>query len=145
MSENKTKPTSKMVENFLNTIQHPQKRKDSFEILKIMKEITGEKPMMWGESIIGFGNYHYRYKTGREGDWFIVGFSPRKQNLTIYLMIGFEDELKPTLVRLGKYKTGKSCLYINKLKDVDIGVLRDLIEKSYKYMKIKYPNGYIKT
>ncbi len=110
-----------------------------------MKEITGEKPVMWGESIIGFGNFHYKYKSGREGDYFHVGFSPRKQNLTVYLHIGFEKELKPTLLKLGKHKTGVSCLYINKLKDVDILVLRELIEKSYRYLKDNYPNGYVPT
>jgi len=145
MSGNKTKPTLKKAEDFLNTIEHPQKRADSFEILKIMKDVSKEKPVMWGESIIGFGNYHYKYKTGREGDWFVVGFSPRKQNLTVYLNIGFEDQLKSTLLKLGKYKTGVSCLYINKLKDVDVGILRELVEKSVSYMKKNYPDGFVQT
>ena len=145
MSGNKTKPTTQKAEDFLEKVENPKKRADSFEILKLMKEITGEKPVMWGDSIIGFGVYHYKYKSGREGDWPIVGFSPRKQNLSIYLMIGFEDELKPTLLKLGKYKTGVSCLYINKLQDVDMSILGKLIEKSYKHMKETYPNGYVQT
>lgn len=145
MAGNKTKPTDAKVEDFLNTVEHPQKRADSFKILEMMKDITGEKPVIWGDSIVGFGVYHYKYKTGREGDWPIVGFSPRKQNLSIYLMIGFESELKPVLLKLGKYKTGVSCLYINKLKDVDTDILRDLIEKSYNWMLEKYPDGYVQN
>jgi hypothetical protein len=145
MSANKTKPTNVNAEDFLNTIEHPQKRADSFKILEMMKDITGEEPIMWGDSIVGFGVYHYKYKTGREGDWPIVGFSPRKQNLSIYLMIGYESELKPMLLKLGKYKTGVSCLYINKLNDVDTDILRELIEKSYKWMLEKYPDGYVQN
>ena len=145
MSGNKTKATNKSAKKFIESVEHPQKKADSLIILEMMEEITGEKPVMWGESIIGFGVYHYKYKTGREEDWPIVGFSPRKQNLSIFLMIGFEDELKPMLLKLGKHKTGVSCLYINKLKDVDIKVLRQLIKKSYTYMKTKYPEGYVQT
>ena len=145
MSTNKTLPTNQKAEDFLKGVEHPQKRADSFKILEMMKEITGEEPVMWGDSIIGFGVYHYKYKTGREGEWPIVGFSPRKQNISIYLMIGFENELKPTLLKLGKYKTGVSCLYINKLKDVDTSILRTLIEKSYRYMVDNYPEGYVQS
>lgn len=134
MAELKTKPNNESVSNFLNSIEEPQKRQDAFEILKMMEQITQSPPKMWGTSIVGFGDYHYKYESGREGDWFITGFSPRKQNLTLYIMSGFDryDEL---MSKLGKYKTGKSCLYIKKLSDVDAKVLRDLVEASYRYFK----------
>jgi len=134
MTELKTKPTKKSVEQFLKKVEHPTKREDSFKILELMKEITKEEPVMWGESIVGFGTYHYKYASGREGDWPIVGFSPRKQNLTLYIMSGFERYQK-ILEGLGKFKTGKSCLYINKLKDVDIQILKELILESVEHMK----------
>lgn len=95
---------------------------------------------MWGSSIVGFGSYHYQYASGREGDWPIVGFSPRKQNLTLYIMNGF-DRYESLLARLGKHKTGKSCLYLNKLEDVDLQLLRELIQESVAYMKNKYPHS----
>ncbi len=134
MAELKTKPNDESVSNFLNSIEEPQKRQDAFEILKMMEQITQSPPKMWGTSIVGFGDYRYKYESGREGDWFITGFSPRKQNLTLYIMSGFDryDEL---MSKLGKYKTGKSCLYIKKLSDVDAKVLRDLVEASYRYFK----------
>lgn len=137
MAELKTKPTDKKVEEFLNKIEDEKKREDAYKILDIMKKITREEPKMWGSSIVGFGNYHYKYESGREGDWFTTGFSPRKQNLTIYIMSGFNkyDEL---MEKLGKYKTGKSCLYIKRLEDVDIKILKELIKESVKYMKEKY-------
>ncbi len=137
MTELKTKPTKKSVEQFLKKVENPTKREDSFKILELMKEITQEKPLMWGESIVGFGSYHYKYSSGREGDWPLVGFSPRKKNLTLYIMSGFE-RYELLLDNLGKFKTGKSCLYINKLKDVDIKILRDLILESVEYMKKEY-------
>jgi hypothetical protein len=99
-----------------------------------MKQVTGEEPEMWGESIVGFGSYHYKYKSGREGDWFVTGFSPRAQNLTLYIMSGF-DEYDQLMSRLGKYKTGKSCLYITKIDDVDQEVLKELVNKSVKHME----------
>jgi hypothetical protein len=98
-----------------------------------MRDITGDEPAMWGTSIIGFGSYRYKYASGREGEWFLTGFSPRKQNLTLYIMSGF-DNYDSLLSELGKYKTGKSCLYINKLDDVDMQTLRDLIEQSVAHM-----------
>lgn len=137
MTELKTKPTKKSVEQFLKKVENPTKREDSFKILELMKEITQEKPLMWGESIVGFGSYHYKYSSGREGDWPLVGFSPRKKNLTLYIMSGFE-RYELLLDNLGKFKTGKSCLYINKLKDVDIKILRALILESVEYMKKEY-------
>ena len=134
MSELKTKPTDQNVEEYINKVENPTKREDSLKILEIMKEISNEEPVMWGDSIIGFGSYHYKYKTGREGDWFIIGFAPRKQNLSIYIMSGFDryDEL---LDKLGKYKTGKSCLYINKLKDVDVSILKEIMGQSIEFVK----------
>ena len=135
MTELKTKPNDKSVDQFLKRVENPTKKEDSFKILEIMKELTKEKPIMWGDSIIGFGSYHYKYASGREGNWFRVGFSPRKQNLTVYLMTGFE-KYKEILNNLGKFKTGKSCLYINKLKDVDIPSLRELILESFTHLQI---------
>jgi hypothetical protein len=114
----KTKVNDASVTDFLNSVTDEQKRKDSLEILKIMKQITKEEPKMWGASIVGFGSYHYKGASGREGDWMLTGFSPRKQNLTLYLMHGF-DEQKDLLKKLGKHKTSMGCLYIKKLDDVD--------------------------
>ena len=137
MAELKTKLNDGSVEKFLNSIEDENKKSDCFEILKMMKQITKEEPKMWGSSIIGFGNYHYKYASGREGDWFITGFSPRKQSLTIYIMPGFKryDEL---MSKLGKYKTGKACLYIKQLEDIDVNVFKELIKQSVKYMEDKY-------
>lgn len=135
-AELKTKPTKINVEKFLNNIKDEKKRKDTFKILMMMKQITKEEPKMWGPSIVGFGSYHYKYESGREGDMCITGFSPRKQALTIYIMPGFE-RYKILMDKLGKYKTGKSCLYINKIEDVDLKVLKELISESVKYMKNK--------
>lgn len=133
-TELKTKVNDLSVEGFLNSVADEQKRKDSFEILKLMKQVTKETPKMWGSSIVGFGSYHFKYASGREGDWMLTGFSPRKQNLTLYLMGGFnlhQDLLK----KLGKYKTSVGCLYINKLDDVDRKVLKALVVESVKTMK----------
>jgi hypothetical protein len=129
MAELKTKPTEQPVEDFLNRVPDERKRQDSFVILEMMKEVTGEEPIMWGDSIVGFGSYRYKYSTGREGDWLVVGFSPRKQNLTLYGLQGW-NQYQDLLGKLGKYKTGKGCLYINKLSDVDQDVLKDLIRQS---------------
>ncbi|MCW4041375.1 MAG: DUF1801 domain-containing protein [Candidatus Bathyarchaeota archaeon] len=131
MSELKTKPTDASVEAFLNAVDHPQRRADGYVLLQMMKEITQEPPIMWGSSIVGFGSYHYRYASGREGDWFKTGFSPRKRSLSIYLMQGF-DTYKDLLSRLGKHRVGKGCLYINKLADVDLDILRAIIKRSFE-------------
>jgi hypothetical protein len=131
MAEMKTKVNNASVEEFLNTIEDEQKRKDSFEIVKIMKKVTKKKPKMWGPAIIGFGSYHYKYESGREGDMPQIGFSPRKQNLTLYIGVGDNSE-NPLLKKLGKYTTGKVCLYIKKLADVDKNVLQELIADSFK-------------
>jgi len=135
--ENKTKPNKGSVIEFLNSIEDEQKRKESKKVIKIMKMITSEMPILWGTSIIGFGNYHYKYESGREGDYMKVGFSPRKQNLTIYIMNGFKKHEK-LMDQLGKYKTGKSCLYIKTLDDINLEVLEQLIKDSYISMNKKY-------
>ena len=137
MAENKTKETKQSVEKFLNSVKDEKRKIDCFKVLEIMKKITKHEPKMWGPSIVGFGSYHYKYESGREGDFLITGFSPRAQNLTIYIMPGFVKYA--TLMRqLGKYKTGKSCLYINKLEDVKVPVLKKLIAESFRYMVKKY-------
>ncbi|NMM47349.1 DUF1801 domain-containing protein [Marinigracilibium pacificum] len=137
MSDLKTKPNSQSVEEFLNKVENEKKKQDSLILLQIMKEITNAEPKMWGDSIVGFGQYHYKYQSGREGDWFITGFSPRKQNLTIYIMDGFK-KYQTLLDVIGKFKTGSSCLYINKIDDIDLEVLKTMISKSYKNMQEKY-------
>ena len=134
MSENKTRPTNEDVVNFLKSVDHKTRREDGFALLKMMEEITGEDATMWGSSIVGFGSYHYKYDSGREGDMPLVGFSPRKQSMTLYIMPGF-DEYDDMLSALGKHKIGKACLYVNKLADVDEDVLRKLIKRSYEHMK----------
>ena len=133
MAELKTQKNDASVEAFLNSIEDEKKRQDSFAIMELMKEVTGAEPTMWGASIIGFGSYHYKYASGREGDWMVTGFSPRKQNLTLYIMSGFEqyDEL---LSKLGKHTTGKSCLYIKKLDNIHMDVLRELVKHSVEHM-----------
>ncbi len=131
MAELKTKQNSASVNDLINSIEDEKRRKDCRTVLAMMQEITGDKPKMWGESIIGFGSYHYRYESGREGDWFLTGFSPRKQALTLYIMSGLKGA-QALLKKLGKYKTGKSCLYINKLEDIDLATLRELIARSVK-------------
>ena len=133
MAELKTQKNDASVEAFLSGVENEKKRQDSFAILKLMQDVTGDKGQMWGDSIIGFGSYHYIYASGREGDWFLVGFSPRKQSLTLYIMSGF-DEYDGLLSKLGKYKTGKSCLYVNKLEDVDMDTLRELVDQSVQHM-----------
>jgi Domain of unknown function (DU1801) len=127
MAELKTQVTKASVEKFLEGIKDERKRRDCYQLLKIMRKATKAEPKLWGTSIIGFGDYHYVYKSGREGDWFRTGFSPRAQNLTLYMMGGFDREV---LKRLGKYKIGKGCLYINKLEDVDLKILQELIKTS---------------
>jgi hypothetical protein len=133
MAELKTKPNDQSVEGFLNQVPDEKKRQDSFTILDLMKQVTGDEPIMWGDSIVGFGTYKYKYATGREGEWPVTGFSPRIQNITLYIMSGF-DEYDDLLNKLGKHSPGKSCLYIKKLEDVDQDVLRELVSKSVKHM-----------
>jgi hypothetical protein len=135
MAELKTKLTKQKPTDFIKSVQPEQKRKDSLTLLKMFANATGEKPAMWGTSIVGFGTYHYKSdRSSQEGDWMLVGFSPRKQNLTLYVMTGVL-KTDPLMKKLGKFKTGGGCLYINKLEDVDEKVLAALIKKSYKQMK----------
>ncbi len=136
MAELKTVKNDQPVDLFLQKVEDPNKRQDSYTILEMMETITGEKAKMWGDSLVGFGDIHYKYASGREGDWMLTAFSPRKQNLTLYIMSGF-DQHAELLARLGKYKTGKGCLYINRLSDVDQNVLRELIQESVKFLKEK--------
>jgi hypothetical protein len=135
--ELKTKKNNLSVSKFLNNIEDKDKRKDSKEIVKIIKEITKEKSKMWGSSIIGFGSYHYKYKSGQEGDWMLIGFSPRKQNLSLYVMSDHKN-IKDLLDKLGPHKTGVSCIYIKKLEDIHIPTLKKIIRQSYKETKKQY-------
>jgi len=132
MAELKTKLTEASVEEFLNRIKDEATRQDCFTIVELMKQATKADPKMWGTSIVGFGNYRCKYKSGRELDWFPIGFSPRKQNLTLYLVTGFAqyDDL---LKKLGKHSTGKSCLYIKRLEDIHFPTLKKLIQQSVKH------------
>lgn len=135
MSELKTQVNDADVEAFLNAVEDEQKRQDSFALLALFSKVTGEPPKMWGASIVGFGQYHYKSeRSSQEGDWMLTGFSPRKQNLTIYIMNGFED-LQDLLQKLGKHKTSKGCLYVNKMDDIDRGVLEELVKQSFLAMK----------
>lgn len=129
MSDAKTRPTGQAVDQFLDRLTDLQQRQDCEQIGQLMAEVTGAAPQMWGESIVGYGSYHYQYASGREGDWPLIGFSPRKQNLTLYLSYGLEQHAD-LLEQLGKHKIGKACLYIKRLRDVDPQVLRTLVERS---------------
>ncbi len=128
-AEAKTKPTSASVKDFLNQIPDEERRQDCFAVAKIMEEITGEKPKMWGPGIVGFGSQHYKYASGREGDWPVAAFSPRKKDLTLYMTPGF-DKHPELMEKLGKHSTGKSCLYIKRLSDIHIPTLKKLIKAS---------------
>lgn len=133
LAQIKTKETSASVEDFINAVPDEQKRKDSFVILEMMQKASGEKPKMWGASLIGFGNRRYKSPaTGREVDWLLIGFSPRKANLSLYLTMDIKGQQADALKKLGKHKTGVGCLYINKLADVDIKVLQGMIAASLK-------------
>ena len=133
MAELKTRPNKSSVEKFLRAVKDEQRRSDAHTLLRLMQEATGAAPQMWGDSIIGFGRYHYKYDSGREGEWFLTGFSPRKQNLTLYIMPGFA-RYGALLKKLGKHKTGKSCLYLNSLSQVDMPTLKKLIRQSVRVM-----------
>ncbi len=133
MAQLKTQPTDESVVAFLNNVSNEKRREDSFKVLALMKEVTGEEPIMWGSSIIGFGRYQYKYASGRDGEWPVTGFAPRKQALTLYIMSGF-SEYDDLLGKLGKHTTGKACLYIKKIEDVDMDVLGKLIEKSVEHV-----------
>ena len=138
MSELKTQVNDASAEDFVQSVPDETKRKDSQELLKLFSKVTGEQPKMWGSSIVGYGKYHYKSERSRqEGDWMMTGFSPRKQNLTLYIMNGF-GEYGDLLKKLGKHKVSVGCLYINKLADVDLTVLEQLVAKSYAAMKKNY-------
>lgn len=137
MAELKTKPTARSVEAFLRAVRDEARQKDCRTLVTVMRQATGAKPEMWGPSIVGFGRYHYKYASGREGDWFLAGFAPRKQNLTLYIMSGFEGAA-PLLKKLGKHTTGGSCLYLKSLADLDMGALRKLVERSVTAVRKRY-------
>lgn len=137
MAENKTQPTQQKVSEFIAGIEDTRKRSDCRELMKLMRKVTGNRAKMWGTSIVGFGKYHYRYASGREGDFFLTGFSPRKQALTIYIISGFEAHSK-LMEKLGKFKTGKSCLYVKSLDDINRSVLDQLVRESVAYMRKTY-------
>ncbi|PZV82173.1 uncharacterized protein DUF1801 [Algoriphagus aquaeductus] len=139
MAENKTQPTDASVDAFLEATPSQKMKEDAFKLKRIMEEVTGEKAVMWGDSIVGFGKYKYHYESGRKGEFLIAGFAPRKAALSLYLMGCMETKFEDLFAKLGKHKTGASCVYINKLSDVNDGVLRELIKQSYDFMKEKYP------
>ena len=137
MSSNKTVETDASVENFITAVDDEQKRQDSWDLVALMSKITGSPPKMWGKSLVGFGHYHYKYESGREGDFFLTGFSPRKTALTIYIMPGFSD-YEEQMARLGPHKTGKSCLYLKNLDVVDRDVLEGIVGDSVRVMRERY-------
>lgn len=134
MTENKTQRNDGDVMAYLESVANKRRREDSLVVKALMEEVTGEPAEMWGASIVGFGSYHYRYESGREGEFMLSGFAPRKQSLTLYIMGGHE-RYQDLFAKLGKHRTGKSCLYINKLDDVDLDVLREIIAESVAYMR----------
>lgn len=140
MAELKTLPNDASAKEFLNALTDEVKKRDSFTLLELFTKVTGQKPKMWGFSIIGFGQYHYKSeRSTQEGDWPLIAFSPRKQNLTLYIMPGFADsDYQDLLSNLGKHKTSKGCLYINKLTDIDVTILEKLLKQSYEEMEEKY-------
>ena len=138
MAQLKTQPNDQSVKDFLNGVENETRRDDSFTILELMQQVTGSEPTMWGDSIIGFGTYRYKYASGKPVEWFLVGFSPRVQNLTLYIMSGF-DQYDQLLDKLGKHSTGKSCLYVKRLENIDLDILKELIEKSVAHMKATNP------
>lgn len=137
MAKNKTEPTAASVTAFVDSIGDPRRRADARKVASMMRRVTGKRARMWGSSIVGYGTYHYKYESGREGDFMLTGYSPRKQALTVYILAGF-DRFDPLMKKLGKYKTGKSCLYIKTLSDVDEKVLEQLIDASVKHMRDNY-------
>ena len=144
MAETKTKPTEVTPESFIEAVDHPGKREDGKVLDALFRKVTGEAPKMWGPTIVGYGQYHYRYDSGHEGDICRVGFSPRKAKHSLYLMCGSpkeEAQFAPLLARLGKYSRGKGCLYVNKLADIDLAVLEEMVALSWKNSFEKYPEG----
>lgn len=140
MTANKTTQTEESVDAFVDGVEDEERRRDCRALLALLRDVTGEEPRMWGSSMVGFGTYHYRYDSGREGDSFLAGFSPRKRELSIYVMAGL-DRYEAELARLGRHRTGKSCLYVRRLADVDLDVLREMLADSVHYMRSKYGAG----
>lgn len=140
MAELKTKPTGVAVDAFLDAVPDPQRREDARKVRAMMERLSGEPAAMWGPSIVGFGTYHYKYDSGHEGDMARIGFSPRARELVLYVL-GCFPRNQTLMDRLGKHKTGKSCLYIKRLADVDLDVLEELVAESLDYMREKYPDG----
>jgi len=134
VAELKTKRNRKSAKKFIDGVKDAGRREDAYKIMSLMEEVTGAKPEMWGDSIVGFGAYRYEYESGRSGEWFLTGFAPRKANLTLYIMSGF-SRYQELLAKLGKHKTGKSCLYINRLDDIDMKVLRRLVKESVAHVR----------
>jgi len=134
VAELKTQPTTKSVKDFIDGIADERRRRDCRTVMKIMKRVTQAAPKMWGSSIVGYGSYYYRYASGREGEWFTAGFSPRAQSLTLYIMSGFR-QYASLLKKLGKHTTGKSCLYVKRLDDIDLEVLEELVERSVRHVE----------
>lgn len=138
-TEAKTKPTDAAVDAFIEAVDHPGRREDARAALALLSDVTGEPPVMWGPSIIGFGRYHYRYESGREGDAPLVGFSPRKAN-TVFYMAAYDDARGDFLNRLGKHKSGQACVYVNRLSDIDLDVLREMAVWSVRVLRERYPS-----
>ncbi len=139
MAENKNQPTTHSVKAFIDAVENDKRRTDAYTLFELFNRIMPEPAVLWGESLIGYGRYHYKYDSGREGDFFLTGFAPRKQNLSVYIIAGFEP-FAALLAKLGKYKTGASCLYINKLEDIDLNILEQLIKESVALMRKNYGN-----
>jgi hypothetical protein len=137
--QNKTQPTAASVDNFIQGVKDPRRHRDCLALIELMRKVTGEEPEMWGSSMVGFGKYHYKYASGYEGDYFITGFSPRKDSLTLYLMPGF-DGRESLLAKLGRHKTGKGCLYLKTLDDVHLPTLTRLIRQCTTDLKRMYPS-----
>ncbi len=140
MTELKTKVNDAPVSEFINTVPEEQVRQDCWKIAELMQSATQSEAKMWGSSIIGFGQYHYVYASGREADWMLIGFSPRKQNISLYIMGGFEQYTE-ILAKLGKFKQAKGCLYIKRLSDINLPILEELIRASVEYMQLTYPKN----
>jgi hypothetical protein len=138
MADQKTKRHAGDVKGFLNAVQDPRRRADAFAVLDVMQAVTNEEPAMWGPSIVGFGSYHYVYESGREGDSCLVGFSPRKEALVLYLMGDYEDRAE-LIAKLGKCKTGKGCVYVKSMEEIHVPTLRRMIRESVRYLKKLYP------
>lgn len=140
MATPRTARTNASVDAFIAAVEDDAVRRDCETLMGMMERATGARPALWGSSIVGFGSYHYRYESGREGEWFLTGFAPRKRNLTLYVMAGF-DRYAPLMAKLGKHSTGKACLYVKRLADVDLAVLEELVSASVEHMKRRHPSG----